>query len=200
MGAWGPGELVAVGLAAPGPQARPAFNPDPFARDLFAEDEPWKAISLWQPWASLVARGVKTYLTLLKPTDYRGPIAIHAARVLDLAGSPDQLCMAALGSNWTNSLPLSAMVAVADLVDVQEGREVERRLTRADRAAGSYGPGRWAWRIENVRPIRKAIPTPGRQGLFTWRAPEDLHDRLGAPLDQAALAHQIGWGHFRGLN
>lgn len=37
-----------------------------------------KAITLWQPWASLVAVGVKTIETRSWSTSYRGPIAIHA--------------------------------------------------------------------------------------------------------------------------
>lgn len=38
-----------------------------------------KAITIWQPWASLIACGVKQYETRSWPTKYRGPIAIHAA-------------------------------------------------------------------------------------------------------------------------
>jgi len=39
-----------------------------------------KAISLWQPWASLVANGLKLYETRGWPTKYRGVLAIHAAK------------------------------------------------------------------------------------------------------------------------
>ena len=38
-----------------------------------------KAITIWQPWASLLAHGVKQYETRSWATSYRGPIAIHAA-------------------------------------------------------------------------------------------------------------------------
>ncbi len=38
-----------------------------------------KAITLWQPWASLVAIGAKTIETRSWATSYRGPLAIHAA-------------------------------------------------------------------------------------------------------------------------
>ena len=38
-----------------------------------------KAITLWQPWASLLACGAKKFETRSWKTDYRGPIAIHAA-------------------------------------------------------------------------------------------------------------------------
>lgn len=38
-----------------------------------------KAITLWQPWASLLACGAKQFETRSWATSYRGPIAIHAA-------------------------------------------------------------------------------------------------------------------------
>lgn len=38
-----------------------------------------KAITIHQPWATLIALGEKQYETRSWPTKYRGPIAIHAA-------------------------------------------------------------------------------------------------------------------------
>lgn len=42
-----------------------------------------KAISLWQPWASLVPAGAKPVETRSWSTSYRGPLAIHAAKTTD---------------------------------------------------------------------------------------------------------------------
>jgi hypothetical protein len=39
-----------------------------------------KAVSLWQPFASLIYTGAKKIETRSWPTNYRGPLAIHAAR------------------------------------------------------------------------------------------------------------------------
>lgn len=41
--------------------------------------DPIPVLTLWQPWASLVAIGAKTIETRGWATPYRGPIAIHAA-------------------------------------------------------------------------------------------------------------------------
>jgi hypothetical protein len=38
-----------------------------------------KALTIWQPWATLIAAGVKRIETRSWSTDYRGPLAIHAA-------------------------------------------------------------------------------------------------------------------------
>lgn len=40
-----------------------------------------KAITLWQPWASLLAGGPKIYETHSWAAAYRSPVAIHAARL-----------------------------------------------------------------------------------------------------------------------
>lgn len=40
-----------------------------------------KAITIWQPWATLLPLGIKLYETRSWATSYRGPIAIHAAAV-----------------------------------------------------------------------------------------------------------------------
>lgn len=39
-----------------------------------------KALTLWQPWATLVAIGAKQIETRSWATAYRGPLAIHAAK------------------------------------------------------------------------------------------------------------------------
>lgn len=51
--------------------------------DLFGHRPTIKALSIWQPWASLVAAGVKRHETRHRATSYRGPVAIHAAKTID---------------------------------------------------------------------------------------------------------------------
>ncbi len=57
-----------------------------------------KAITIWQPWASLLACGAKQYETRSWATSYRGPIAIHAAKknVLDYS-RPDKRTAGSVG-------------------------------------------------------------------------------------------------------
>jgi hypothetical protein len=88
-----------------------------------------KALTVRQPWASLIACGEKTIQTSPKPTSYRGPIAIHAglARPVGSMVGPYLVCdsgsIAGYGLShqtehrpWID-LPLGAVVAVAELVD-----------------------------------------------------------------------------------
>ncbi len=94
---------------------------------------PMKALTLHQPWASLIALGVKTIETRGWKTDYRGPLAIHAAK----RKPADQLKVGpwTCFPNWLHdptrmmvqddcggfpsavTLPLGAVVAVCDLTD-----------------------------------------------------------------------------------
>lgn len=89
-----------------------------------------KAITVRQPWASLVAAGVKTIETRSWATKYRGPLAIHAGKA-----TPDGLWE---GGDWAIAwegsprnafayrrilsdridLPLGAVVATCTLADV----------------------------------------------------------------------------------
>lgn len=162
--------------------------------DLFGPSPTIKAISLWQPWGSLIARGLKLHETRHWSTSHRGRIAIHAAKTRDLAGSPDELCRVGLGLRWAEDLPLGAVVAVARLVACRYAEHIEGDLTRADRAAGNYAIGRFAWRLEDVRPLAEPIPAVGRQGLFNWTPPDDLDARLLPPVDHEAACAAIGWG------
>lgn len=161
--------------------------------DLFGHQPTIKAISLWQPWASLVAAGVKRHETRHWSTAYRGPIAIHAAKTLDLAGAPDQLCEAVSGPYWSKNLPRGVVVAVGQLADCSPAERVASYATQADQRAGNFARGRFAWRIENVRRLITPVPLIGRQGLFNWTPSESLDGNLGPVLDHGAACRLYGW-------
>lgn len=194
-----------------------------------------RAITLWEPWASLIASGVKTIETRSWATKYRGPLAIHAAarpvrEKLVLGdyeawpadtkdrphpnhpgGRPARLyCNKGpwLSAATWRPLTFGAVVATADLVDclpmVNIGEETA--ITRLEIGTwggdpnlmicgpqpdgddidpsdfyerdvtdqlpyGDFTPGRWAWLLENVRPVALPIPARGRQQLWTWTDP-----------------------------
>jgi len=162
--------------------------------DLFDFSGPIKAISLWQPWASLMALGLKPDETRHWATSYRGLCAIHAARTIDVAGSPDDLCAAAIGPNWGRLVPIGMVLAIGRLTACREAsRAVAEGLTKANLAAGNFTPGRFAWRFEDIRPLMAPIPLIGRQGLFNWTPPDDIAERLGPPRDHAEACSKIGW-------
>ena len=161
--------------------------------DLFGQQPSIKALSLWQPWASLMVAGVKLHETRHWSTEYRGPLAIHAAKTLDLAAAPDELCDAVLGPGWRRDLPLGKVLGVGVLARVSKAEQVADHLTAADAASGNFARGRFAWRVEDIRRLREPIPLTGRQGLFNWTPPADLNELLGPPLDHGAACRLFGW-------
>lgn len=130
-----------------------------------------KALSLTQPWATLVAIGAKRYETRSWNTNHRGPIAIHAAK-----GFPkdcQQLCEYDPFDKYIASsreLPLGAIIAVADLVTVHRTEWVLSQIRGTDEEKfGDYSAGRFAWFLNNVRKLPAPIPCKGALGL--WEVP-----------------------------
>ena len=161
--------------------------------DLFQDTLTIKTVSLWQPWASLMAAGIKLHDVRHWAPAHRGPIAIHAAKTIDVVGAPEDLCVAALGVRWRQLLPIGMVLAVGELTACVEASRLYERLTRADKEAGNFAPGHFAWRIEKPRALKAPIPLAGRQGLFNWTAPLDLGGMLHHAVDHHAACRYIGW-------
>jgi len=84
-----------------------------------------RALTIRQPWASLIAAGVKTIETRSWSTKYRGPLAIHAGRseaVIAAVGNRDVWdAWGATGyvdDGGVQPGPLGAVVATCTLADV----------------------------------------------------------------------------------
>ena len=158
-----------------------------------------RAISLHQPWASAVALGSKRVETRHWPTDYRGPLAIHAAkrRVVDE--------LIRLGAYWSwqgamrgagvrfggpglgDVLPFGAIVAVCTLADCRPSEsftvgeldtprypegDKARLYGWTERQMGNFELGRFGWVLTDVRPLPMPIPFIGRQRFFN--VPDEL--------------------------
>lgn len=171
-----------------------------------------KALTLHQPWASLIAVGLKTIETRSWSTKYRGPLAIHAGkRNMDMEGlklwwhNQDALAPQMDAASW-QTLPFGKVVATCQLTDVvamvSSGEEGAIRTLDVDpngqlwvvepewftpgdvdekepialacevtdqRPYGDFAPGRFAWLLADIVPLRRPIPATGRQQLWEWR-------------------------------
>lgn len=144
-----------------------------------------KGLTLYQPWASLVATGAKKIETRNWATKYRGPVAIHASVNKTYAAQHcgDPLMRQALGGLSPFDLPRGAIVAVANLVGLvsteildrhdrtwawtsPQGRRYEFVLTDQERTFGDYSSGRYAWLLADVRPLAHPIPYRGTHRLW----------------------------------
>lgn len=159
-------------------------------------------LSLWEPWASLIVAGLKRHETRHWHTKRRGLVAIHAAKKVDAAGAPDELCEFAFGAGWRRTRPVGCVVAVAELTGcyltdhLAEGfPPLLAKVAHCDLMAGNYAPGRYGFALDHVRPLKDPLPIVGRQGWFDWRAPADLESRLLPEVDHAAAAAR--WDAWR---
>jgi hypothetical protein len=193
------------------------------------------AITLWQPWASLVACGAKRWETRGQRTRYRGRIAIHASSV----PQPHEPATAALpaihDALWPHLgyttrpmpsgvrafLPRGVIVATAELTDccpigdpysfrtgLVEGDEGDfpgqgvivlhpplygedlwtlvhdadgRQHDITDQIPfGDWEPGRWAWRLDDIKPTTERCPWCWGGGCQAW--------------EQLTAEQQAGWG------
>ncbi len=140
------------------------------------------AISLWQPWASLIAIGAKRYETRswAPPRRMIGQrIAIHAAKrtseLRDLAEDDDLWTPLAAHYFEPKALPLGAVIGTAILRGAYEMINGTRAVSVAGEIReiphdpfGDYSPGRWAWRFTDVERVEPPVPTRGEQGFFSW--------------------------------
>jgi hypothetical protein len=137
-----------------------------------------RAISLWQPWASLIAVGAKRIETRSWATSYRGPLAIHAAKKWDreqkriAVTEPFRSALArvhdieSLPGLDSVSLPLGKIVAVCRLVSCAAIRTDADIPGHPEALFGDYTPGRFAWHLTNVFRLDQPIPFTGAQGFF----------------------------------
>jgi hypothetical protein len=169
------------------------FTCDELARFL---SEGMPCLSLWEAWATLIAAGYKLHETRHWWTKVRGWVAIHAAKKVDRAGSPEELCEFAFGPDWHRNRPVGNVIAVAYLSGCHRAEDVAHLVRHCDLLAGNFGDGRFAFRLDCVRPLRAPIPLVGRQGFFRWTPPEDLLSRLLRPADHEAAADR--WDDHRG--
>ena len=137
-----------------------------------------RGLSLWQPWANFVADGTKRYETRSWRTSYTGLVAIHASK------NKSETRWSGLETDG----PFGAVVAVATLIGcipTETQLQFKRPdncppwppITDAERHAGDWSPGRWAWALKDVVKLPEPLPLRGYQGL--WNLSVDLALELG---------------------
>lgn len=130
-----------------------------------------KAITLHQPWATLIALGLKHYETRSWPTTYRGNLAIHAGKTVIFDRQAMPLVAAALaahGIHDAKQLPLGGVVCICKLKNVYHTEAVRPYLSADELAFGDFSDGRAAWDLEIVTVFSQPIRASGKQGLWDW--------------------------------
>lgn len=135
-----------------------------------------KALTLWQPWASLIGRGFKRYETRSWGTNYRGPLAIHAGAHGTRTSINETMFDIEFEVTHGERIlfcnvpqPKSAVVAICHLADcIEMTPEFIDQQTLLERSCGDWQPGRFAWKLTAVNPLISPVPARGAQGLWNW--------------------------------
>jgi activating signal cointegrator 1 len=145
-----------------------------------------KALTLYQPWATLVAIGAKKIETRSWRTNYRGPLAIHAGKNISqlpiCCTEPFLTILKQAGYLWANGdwvspLPKGCILATCDLVDCVLMDEkflsdpvysLGWSVSHPETAFGYFKLGRYAWMLDNVKIPPKPIQAKGAIGLWEW--------------------------------
>jgi len=150
-----------------------------------------RAISLWQPWATAIAIGVKRIETRHWSTSYPGPLAIHAAQRWDRSQRRFAGVEQSLGV-LPKEIPLGAIVAICRLEDCGPADELVREITQLEQRYGNYDRGRFGWILTEVRALPQPIPFKGRQSFFD--VPDHIFEK---PLTAAQMyGNREQHGHF----
>lgn len=143
-----------------------------------------KALTLTQPWASLVALNEKGMETRSWGTKYRGPLAIHSAKRYPTearrlaCGYPFMELLASHDRN-PDALPRGVVLATCQLINciripkLGAPGEVEQFVRGFggypfEASLGDYSAGRWAWILADIRPLAELVPAKGALGLWEW--------------------------------
>lgn len=137
------------------------------------------AISIQQPWSWLIVNGWKDIENRTWRHSHRGPVAIHAGKVMDREAHVSLLrdIHPANGEDW---LPLGLLTAYSRAgwggsdIDPVQPRHLGGIVGVADiidcvsASASPWFVGPYGFELANARPV-PFIPCRGALGFFRWR-------------------------------
>jgi hypothetical protein len=163
-----------------------------------------KALSLLQPWATLIMLGYKEFETRSWGTTHRGPLAIAASagkQGREACAPGTDLAVLLANHNLTfDDLPRGAILGVCQVDSMHKMDETwDLVLGEVELACGDYTNGRVAWALSDVKAFITPVPCKGKLSL--WEVPAEvraqfkyapvpskealaaaLHARYGGPL------------------
>lgn len=135
-----------------------------------------KALSLYEPWATLIALGEKRYETRSWSTIYRGPLLICASKrklpivqypcLTNVLNALYRVGISLNGLNWGRAIALVDLTDIYRADDLLHVDRFYRLLPENEKSYGDFSAGRFAWKLQNVRRFVKPPLMKGRQGLF----------------------------------
>ncbi len=128
-----------------------------------------KAITLEQPFASLVSIGAKTVETRSWFTDHRGAIAIHSGNTMKPVTDSYYSSLLISAGLDCKRLPLGKIIAIARLVSCKKIITTEipcyPQLAFSDFTLDWY-----AFELADIKPLAAPVSVPGGYQLWEWKS------------------------------
>ena len=126
-----------------------------------------KALTVQQPWATLLVAGIKDVENRTWQTRHRGRLAIHAAARRFDASAPLPLApIPVFGALPVGDpFPRGVVLGTVELVDVVQGSPSEWAEEHV-----------WHWLMRDARVLSAALPASGRLGL--WDLAETIAEEI----------------------
>ena len=129
-----------------------------------------KLLSIWEPWATLMAIGEKKIETRSWSTAYRGWVAIHASKgglcKRDLCAVYSKEPFYSTLMHRNPKLGFGCIIAVGYLDSCHRTEDAHIVHGGKEHAFGNYAPGRFAWRFLRMKQLETPIPFKAAQGLI----------------------------------
>ena len=120
-----------------------------------------KVLTLKQPWATLVAEGIKKYEFRSWKTNYRGKLLIHAGASID---KEDMKKYKHLNYNFPSKRIL-AIVEIEDCLEIND--ELNKKIINENNIAyGNKKRSGFAWKLKNIKKINYDKEISGQLGLW----------------------------------
>jgi hypothetical protein len=141
-----------------------------------------KALTVTQPWATLIALGEKHIETRSWLTRYRGEVAIHASKAFpqeckDLCDTPPFREVLRSHNLGVSDLPRGAILCVSSIKDCLRSERIASASGSYSESAhelafGNYTTGRYSFLLGFAMRLATPIYIRGSLGLWEWSAPD----------------------------
>lgn len=125
-----------------------------------------KAISIKEPFASLIKDGVKIYETRSWKTNYRGKIYIHASKKISTSDNKEN-ALKFLKSD-INPGYILCKCRLVDCIEMNEEFISYINNETTEHFYGYYTLGRYAWQLELIEVLETPIKAKGQLGIWNY--------------------------------
>ena len=130
-----------------------------------------KVLTIQEPYATFIMKGIKTIETRSWKTKYKGEIYIHAGKskkfLKKISNNQVLKLLENIDLNYGN------IICKAKLVDciymTEEFIDNIKNKNNYEYILGEYEVGRYAWILKNVKVLNKPIPTKGKLNLWNYK-------------------------------